>query len=394
MKAAERKAKDILLRAAAALLRPKAPGAGGAPDPGSARRILVVRQDRRLGNALLVTPFLRALRRLCPQAHIGFLASSAYGSIYQGCPWVDELILFDSLRQIRQPWSYPADLTRLGRSGWEITFDLSGPEAHSFNNSLAVLASRAPHRIGFARERSAPALSAMVRRPRGSCHYSLVHLLLLSGLGLEPEPEPPSHPAGRRRRPDAKRIVVNPWARGAKQWQPELFAGVACRLASAAPGRVIVIAGPDRRADLAALSSRLTDGIESRALRTLGELEDLLEEAGAYLGCDAGPLHLAAAMGVPTVSIFTSSNPLRYAPLGEEHLALVAGEGSRLWVERESAGPHAPPLDPGAGDDAAFTNRLCQKRPRLEVLGKDAVDAVAERVLEALEAGQRSGLDS
>ena len=90
-----------------------------------------------------------------------------------------------------------------------------------------------------------------------------------------------------------------------------------------------------------------------RRLGDLASLIEILSTARLYVGCDAGPLHVAAAAGVPTVSLFRQSHPLRYAPLGDSHEAILVGDGSRAWVE---AAKSAETLGASGGEQNARDN--------------------------------------
>ncbi len=339
----ERSAKRALLPLAALAFLPG--GRRRPPGPSAilpqARRILLIRQDNRLGNLVLITPFLQALRAAAPGAHIGLLAGSRFAAVLAGAPWFDELLLMHKQRLIRRPWTYPAHLAAIRSGRWDIAIDLSNPDTHSFYSAFVPLVSGAPWRVGFDHPLSRPALSGVVPPPERECHYSLAPLLLLSALGAEPERHPlrlspalleragasaaaaPGKPSGP--------VVVHPGGRGAKQWPPEAFAAVARRLTGEGGGPVRVIGSQDDQALLAYLAGELP-GAE---VRTIGDLDGLVAAlAGArlYIGCDAGPLHVAAALRVPALALFLSSHPLRYGPLGERDLTLVLGDRSRAWL--------------------------------------------------------------
>ena len=100
-----------------------------------------------------------------------------------------------------------------------------------------------------------------------------------------------------------------------------------------------------------------------------------------YIGCDAGPLHLAAAAGLPTISLFVTSHPLRYAPLGAAHRALLLGDASRslarapLSAARDDASADTSPVARGS-----FRARLCAERPQLVVPTEAGAAAEVELV--------------
>jgi lipopolysaccharide heptosyltransferase III len=301
-----------------------------------ARRILVIRQDNRLGNMVLITPFLKELRRLVPQAHIAVLVDSRFSDVVAGAHWLDELLIQHRKRMIYRPWEHPKHLYSLRRGNWDFGFDLSNPDSFSSHGALVMAAAGARRRIGFTHPRARHAINVPVQLPEAECHYSLAPLLLLSACGLSPELATMGIskallPAAAQ--PDGK-IIINPGGRGAKQWPTEKFIPLIEQLIAgkiASPQNIIILGGPSETELLESLQTRFAD-CPIRCLSRLDDLVTLLHGSALYVGCDAGPLHVAASLGVPTLSLFLTSNPLRYAPLGEHHETIPAGPGSRDWV--------------------------------------------------------------
>lgn len=385
------------------------------PDLGSARKILLIRQDSRLGNLVLITPFLQALRQVAPQARIGAFIDHRFAELLDGTPWVDEFIIQHRRRLIRYPWTYPTHLANTRRAGWDIAFELSNPDTHSFLNTFAAAVSGAPLRVGFDHPSSRNALSAPVGLPETECHFSLAPLLLLSALGATPPVprmrlSPALATAGKEpHHVPAAPIVLHAGGRGRKAWPLERFAALIEGLQPSEREKLIVIGGPGETQLLGALSRRVRSAGVLQ-IKTPAQLVSILAGAHLYIGCDAGPLHVAAALGTATLAIFIASHPLRYAPLGEEHETILLGEVSRTCSRRERfalgdkpvtaparlariAGPEAGRSHAQTSGllqwDAAFGAMLAQKRPRMTIApcGLDAraeVAFVLGRVRQAL----------
>ncbi|MBD3236397.1 MAG: hypothetical protein GF330_06825, partial [Candidatus Eisenbacteria bacterium] len=354
-------------------------------DLAAARRLLVVRQDQRLGNLLLITPFLQALRELAPQAEIQLLLGDRFAPLFEDCPWIDGRIVERKRWLIRHPYAYPRHLRRISDPPWEATFELSNPDTHSFYNALMTIVSRAPLRIGFDHPRSRPALSHPIAPPRGPTHVSLAPLLLLDALGSSPAVHPLRLPSRSMTTCAARStegpLLIHPGGRGAKRWPAERFAALITELARDSQRSLRLIGGP---ADQTALSevTQIAGGVaQVRRLGSLAELLDELATASLYIGSDAGPLHVAAAAGAPTISLFVTSDPLRYAPLGGRHEALLLGAASRR---------RAAAAQPRLAGGSALEAHLYAARPRTVTPPSGAaadaeVAFVAERVRHALE---------
>lgn len=362
-----------------------------------AQRILLVRQDNRLGNLILLTPFLQALRESAPRARIGIVTGDRFGEMLAGCPWVDDLIVERKRWLIRHPAAYPWHLARIRRGGWQFAFELSNADTHSFYNAFLTQVSGAPARVGFDHPRSRPVLDPAVAAPAVECHYALAPLLLLAALGAEPALHPLrlppallASPAGAGEPPGA--IVLHPGGRGAKRWPAERFAALVRRLRER--GRAVrLIAGPADREALAALRSLLDPVPPARTPATVAEFVALLRGAALYVGCDAGPLHAAAAAGVPTLALFLSSHPLRYAPLGSSHEALLLGEESRRRAAAALPLRPPPPGPRAIAAPAAFVARIAELRPRMACPPPGAgpeeeIDFLLDRIEATLAAGK------
>ena len=362
--------------------RARSPEAG-ALDFASLRRILLVRQDSRLGNLVLMTPFLQALRSLAPQARIEMAVGDRFAATLSPSPWLDGLIIERKRWLIRHPWAYPAYAQRLRRPDWDVAFELSNPDTHSFYNAFLTALSDAPLRVGFDHPRSRAILNAPVAVPETECHYSLAPLMLLAALGADP----PIHPLQMNAAPSVREAqgngdwLIHPGGRGRKGWGAEAFGALLRQLDPAERDRVRLIGGPGE-ADLLETLSEGGPPLRTAVFRGLDELLGAFSGAAHYLGCDAGPLHLAAATGLPTLSLFRSSHPLRYAPLGESHMCLLVGDGSRsLANARLFPAPVGHPGSAPLHGEPSILAALSDRRPRTQ----EAPDGSAAQVSFVLE---------
>ncbi len=383
----ERRAKDALLPLACRVFLP--PDLREQPTPARpllrARRILVVRQDHRLGNLILITPFLQALRQVAPEARITLFFGERFEGVLRGAPWFDDTIVMHKRRLIRQPWTYPAHVSEIRNGRFDVAIELSNPDTHSFYNTLVPVISRAPVRVGFDHPRSRAALNAPVAPPRVECHYSRTPLLLLSALGESPPILPMRLPWTPEPVVRGRPLLFHPGGRGEKRWPVEK----SCALIRALRDRrvpLLVAGGPGERALLEEITRRLP-GIPTRLLGSVRELAAVAAGCRLYVGCDAGPLHVVSAVGVPTIALFFTSHPLRYGPLGADSETLLLGPRSRRRAREDRF-----PGTNGAGRlawDERFAQELTRARPRC-VSPPSGLDDQAEvafvrdRILEAL----------
>jgi ADP-heptose:LPS heptosyltransferase/O-antigen ligase len=329
-------------------------------------RLLVLRLDNRLGNLLLLTPFLQRLRESFPAAHLGFVSGEAYANVLRDWPWIDEWIVQPKRRHASFPPLFLPWAVNLRRRGWDLAFEASNPDTHSFYNCLLALATGAPERIGFDHPRSRRALTRAVPPPEADLHFSLAPLRLLRALGAAAPAAPMRCPVTSAPSPAfvswraregirGNHVVVHLGGRDTKAWPEEGWARLLPELMRTVPGPVVLVAGPAEQARLDVLW--LAPGPRPLRAPVLSgsDLVHLLRDAAGFVGCDSGVMHLAVAVDTPTTAIFFRSNPWRYAPLGAEHRTVLLADPWRVdddaWTRPVETMPRSPILR--ACDDGA-----------------------------------------
>lgn len=297
----------------------------------NARRILAVRPDN-LGDVLMTTPALRALRR--PGRHLTLLASEAGAAAVPFVPEIDEVIVANL------PWlpnapAAPDTLLGLVAALQAEEFDAAviftvysqNPLPAAFLCWLAGI----PLRLAHCRENPYHLLSDWVRDPEP--HEFLRHevrrqLDLVASVGFAASnehlsfricPEDAANAIARLRAagidPESPWIVVHPGASAASRRYPlEHFAAVADRLAES-PRRQLVFTGDagDRELIDAILARTRRPAVSLAGTLTLGELAAVIAPAALLIANNTGPVHLAAALGTPVVDLYALTNP-QHAP--------------------------------------------------------------------------------
>ncbi len=312
----------------------------------SLRHILLVRNDR-IGDLVLTLPAFEAVRRHWPQAHLTALVSPAAGPLLSGHPSIDEL-LFDA--ESDSGW-------QLGRKLRALQFDAALVFNTNTRNCLAVWAARIGHRVCWAYKPAgwlAATHRVALRRSHPPVHEAEFALAFARRLGApadlaELAPRLQIDPSTRRR--IAERIGralgtvgplfgVHPGSRNsAYNWPASRYAELVCQLAPF--GRVMVTGSPQEQPILEVIRRRLRDPVAGRVGffidLELHELAAAIAEQTALVVSSTGPMHIAAAVGTPTVALFSphpAHVPAKWAPLGNNHTLLVApleaGEDPRV----------------------------------------------------------------
>ncbi len=292
-----------------------------------------------VGDAVMSLPALRRLRAELPDVHLAVLAMPGVAGLYARERWADEIILLEGARGARdwgKKWKQARTL-----AGAE--FDAAILLTNSFESAALFRAAGIPTRIGYERDARGMLLTQAIAPPRGGetpQHESYYYLELLrrAGLGGElPSGEmvirmegiEAARASGKTRLAsagltnDAAVIGLSPGAAygGAKRWLPERFAESAVTLAGElGPSAAAVFGTPDERD----LCEQVTKTIAARGLpahnfagRTkLAEYIDMAAACRVFLTNDSGSMHIASALGIPTVAVFGATNHVGTGPTG------------------------------------------------------------------------------
>jgi heptosyltransferase-2 len=301
------------------------------PSPLASSRTIAVILPSWVGDTVMATPVLRALRTHRPDARLVGIVRPRLDEVLRGTPWLDELIACN-FKGVAGPW-------RIAR-----VIKQSGADAvlllpNSFRSALAARLSGAPIRIGYSRDLRGLLLTHKIQPPRqrpipAVDYYAALAEFALGVSSIDRRIElhctADEETAAEYMLRDVARpyIVLNPGAnRSAKRWSAKNFAHVADSLAS--PHRVsILITGSPGEADvLSAVTSAAKTPIINLAQRgmTLGSLKAVLKHAALLITNDTGPRHIAAALGTPVIALFgpTDHRWTTLPPSVREHLLLA-----------------------------------------------------------------------
>ncbi len=258
-------------------------------------------------------PALRVIRERFPNAHIAILAKPWVADLYRRESFADEVIPYDAGR-----WTIAAKLR--GRK-----FDCAILLQNAFDAALIAWLARIPVRIGYNRDRRGLLLTRAVTPPKPGeipRHERFYYLELLRRAGVI-DSLPASDAIrleGGGRKQVRPMIGVSPGAAygSAKQWLPERFADAASRLAAARNAEVALFGSKTER-DLCERVAKLLNGhkVTNYAGQTsLGEFIDLASQCELFLTNDSGAMHIASALGVPTVAVFGATDDIATGPTG------------------------------------------------------------------------------
>ena len=273
-------------------------------------------------------PALRALRERFPSAEISILAKPWVADLYGREPFCDRMIAYTP-KTLGEKWA-------AGRALAKEQFDCAILLQNAFEAALVAYAAGIPERIGYARDGRSLLLTKAIAVPRAGeipPHERFYYLELLRRAGMI-ESIPPSDAirldgaASARERGVSRfqQIGFGPMVIGmspgaaygsAKRWLPERFAEAANTIARETGSSVAIFGSKEECELCASIAADVTAPVRNFAGETtLGEFIEMAAACRVYLTNDSGAMHIASALGVPTVAVFGATNDQTTGPTG------------------------------------------------------------------------------
>jgi heptosyltransferase II len=326
---------------------PPAPNVRPLPSPKPHR--IIVKTVNWLGDLVMSGPALHAIHDTFPGAHLAVLVRHELASFFDGAMWVNEVIpyrLRGGLLGLRDQLS----IVRRIRAGH---FDLAVIFPDSFQSALWMLLAGVQRRAGYEADRRGFMLSHKVvpRADVESAHQVYQWLTMVAetvgargaaeayhlDVNVQSRDKMRAWLANRRARPERPLIALAPVAAygPAKEWPVERYASLVDILAERHGAECVLVGGIDDRPQCEQIAAQCKSGaLIAAAETTVGELIALLSLCHGFAGNDSGCMHLAGALGVPTVAVFGSTNPLRTGPLGPQSTVIYRGLECSPCLER------------------------------------------------------------
>jgi heptosyltransferase II len=287
---------------------------------------LLIRAPNWMGDVVLSLGAVRDLRRNFPSARIEVLARPAVADLYRAVAEVDCVGVTGTFRD---------DVRTIATGAHDAVALLT----NSFGTALQAFLARVPERWGYATDGRGPLLTRRARVPAEVRGQSEVYYYraMLAGVGLEVTASPDVAlrcPEEWRARGAALLRDVSdgqaggPWVGftpgatfgSAKRWLPQRYAAVGDLLARHEGARVAILGAPGERA----LAEAVAAGMRAPARNLCGatttaDMAGVLANLSLLVTGDSGPMHVAAALGVPVVAVFGPTDWRETAPRGHRH---------------------------------------------------------------------------
>lgn len=286
---------------------------------------VVVRSPNWLGDCIIAMPGVRNLKALLGSQPLTVAAPAKIAAIWRACPFVDEVI----------PLEKPRSFVRSSGQLREKKFGAAILLPNSLRTAAEATLGLIPQIIGYPGHARAWLLTNVVHKSAFNFarqHQKYAYVDLMSALGASedasfPElrlPEGITKPVS-----DRPQLSLCPGAEygPAKRWPAAYYAEIAKTFITQHNAKVVLL-GAAKDRECADAIATICSGVENKVGQTT--LEEFMGELAAsrLVVCnDSGSMHLASALGVPTVAIFGSTEPRRTSPLGpctdvlREHVA-------------------------------------------------------------------------
>jgi heptosyltransferase-2 len=289
---------------------------------------ILVRSANWVGDALLTTPTIRAIRKDFPIARITILAKPWVAPVFYNNPHCDHLMLYDDQGRHRTWWGK----ARLSNDLRRLRFDLAILMQNAFEAALLAWLAGIPNRLGYKTDGRGILLTHSIPLDPSykEIHQIDYYLGILKGasLGIDDRRLTLSITDGERSRAweilsqigvraDDALIGINPGATygTAKRWFPERYAALCRMIQRSFGGRFLVFGGPAEKA----LGDLIVEGIGNDGINLCGrtslrEAMALIERCRLFVTNDSGLMHVASAFDIPQVVIIGSTDPVRTGP--------------------------------------------------------------------------------
>ena len=290
-------------------------------------RILIIRLAP-LGETVLTTPVIRALRQHFRDAYIAYMVAPTREDLVSANPHLNEVLTYQA--------SVPKLIYQIAQRKFQMAIVLQP----TFRLVLHTFLARIPFRVGFETNTGGQKLLNLAVPNNTAQHETQRYLDVIRALGIEVvdnEPEVFVDSSGiawvnnfleNQKLNNGRHIIgLNPGAATAyRRWQASNFAVLGDRLCEKYGAHIVITTGPQEGALAAQVAEQMSHPSVIINQATPMQLAAILQRCHLYITNDTGPMHLSTAVKTPTIALFGASNLTQWAPPWDRH-AVVARKG-------------------------------------------------------------------
>jgi ADP-heptose:LPS heptosyltransferase len=285
-------------------------------------KILIIRQDRRIGNLILTTPLIQKAKDVFPNADIDILIAESNLILCEDNPHVSKIYPFNHTRFVYYPFCFLKLTSRLRKNRYPVVIESSKPSSVSFLNGYLAYLTKSQIRIGF--EKGSGAIFTNVHvKPDLTKHYSEIQQDLVNFLSVDKDYYKPqifpnkyetkrmSDMLNQKFNIQEQGLIIGIWigARGKKKWDIENFIKLFNQIKSETEYFPILAFGIEEKEDYSNIDK---ENFNTFRIKDLRILKSFLSSCNVFVCGDTGPLHFSYALGIPTIGIFLEDSYVRY----------------------------------------------------------------------------------
>lgn len=309
------------------------------------RNILVIKIAG-MGDAVLMLPSLKALKRNYPNAKVSVLVTPTTKGPFVGSNFVDEIIDYDVLGKSKGLFGYVKLVYSLRKRKFDLVLDM---EQHFKLTAITAYLIGTEHRVGFSIDGKGRGLllsNKVVPEPNRHMAENFANIVRAIGVKVEIDRLEPIYISKEAKRAITQWFATNdireeqlrigiqatshkPGSTGQeidlRRWPKERFAIVADKLIKEYGAAVIFTGTIHERPAVDEIISLMEEKAINAAGETasVSELAALVKQLDLVICFDTAMSHVAAAMGTPTIALFGPDTPRRYAPFGKDHISIT-----------------------------------------------------------------------
>ncbi len=292
---------------------------------------ILIRSTNWIGDAVMTTPAIGAIRASFPNAHITILVTPLVAELFSPHDCIDEVMVYDK----KGHHAGLAGRLRLAQELRARRFDMAILLQNALDAALITWLARVPVRMGYRTDGRGLLLThgCPVTRETKRFHHVVYYLKMLDHFGIGAESKTLHLTVSEQEEREAEKVLqaagigkdefligINPGATygSAKRWYPERFAAVADELCKRWNGKTIITGGPDELgiADEIAAATE-TECLNLAGRTSLRQLMAIIKRCNFFITNDSGPMHIAAAFNVPLVAIFGPTDQTTTSPFSD-----------------------------------------------------------------------------
>ena len=306
-------------------------------DHSRIKNILVIALFR-IGDTIVSVPTFRAIKDNFPRSRLTVFTDTYVEDIFERIPYVDKIVTYSSSSFFKQK-----KLIRyLSNKGFDLAVDLTCD--YTFKGALLAYLSKATYRIGYGTCGRGFLFNKIARRKSKKTHIIEELLAIVESIDVSTKDKSLAISASDESKREITGILsdnnigtqdiligIHPGAYYKTQcWPAENFAAVARKITTEYPFKLALIGAKKEEFFI----RKINDEIRGRAVvfldKPLRELIAVIERCDLLLCNNSGPLHIAVAVGTPTVSLIGPAVFWRWEPKGKGHIVIKKSEGSGL----------------------------------------------------------------